>query len=87
MATAQHATGGLSWSELTVRERGVAALVVRGCPDKEIAARLRISYPTVRTHLQRIYAKLGVTNRIGLMRAARRDFLRRRRRSQGSPTL
>jgi DNA-binding CsgD family transcriptional regulator len=34
---------------LSKREREVVALALRGCTDKEVSARLRISYATVRT--------------------------------------
>ncbi|WP_321910825.1 MULTISPECIES: helix-turn-helix transcriptional regulator [unclassified Paraburkholderia] len=55
-------------SRLTRRERDVVALVVEGLLDKEIAERLGISYTTVRTHLDRSFQKLGVTNRSRLAR-------------------
>jgi DNA-binding CsgD family transcriptional regulator len=45
---------------LTVRELEIACLVASGCQCKEIARRLRISHHTVRVHLARIYAKLGL---------------------------
>lgn len=53
---------------LTRRERDVVALVVEGLLDKEIAERLGISYTTVRTHLDRSFQKLGVSNRSRLAR-------------------
>ncbi|WP_323183340.1 helix-turn-helix transcriptional regulator [Paraburkholderia sp. CNPSo 3076] len=55
-------------SRLTRRERDVVALVVEGLLDKEIAERLGISYTTVRTHLDRSFQKLGVSNRSRLAR-------------------
>jgi DNA-binding CsgD family transcriptional regulator len=48
---------------LTRREREVAALAARGCPSKEITARLHLSIRTVDNHLQNAYAKLGVSRR------------------------
>jgi DNA-binding CsgD family transcriptional regulator len=57
-----------AFSRLTRRERDVVALVVEGLLDKEIAERLGISYTTVRTHLDRSFQKLGVTNRSRLAR-------------------
>ncbi len=48
---------------LTDREMQVAALVGKGFTNKEIAKRLSISEPTVRKHLEHIYAKLGVHSR------------------------
>jgi DNA-binding CsgD family transcriptional regulator len=51
---------------LTDREKEVASLVARGCTDREIAAVLKISFSTVRTHLNRVLAKLACSNRAEL---------------------
>jgi DNA-binding CsgD family transcriptional regulator len=51
---------------MTSREREIAVLARAGLTSKEIAARLFLSPRTIDNHLQRIYAKLGVTNRSGL---------------------
>jgi DNA-binding CsgD family transcriptional regulator len=61
---------------LSPRQRQVAALVARGCSDKEIAERLAISYATVRTHVQRVYFKLGINGRVALTRILQRQVLR-----------
>ena len=50
--------------ELSPREREVLDLLARGMPDKEIAAGLNISMPTVRYHLKHIYEKLHVRSRV-----------------------
>jgi HD-GYP domain-containing protein (c-di-GMP phosphodiesterase class II) len=50
---------------LTPREVEVLCLVARGASNKEIAAKLVISEKTARNHVERIYAKIGVSNRIG----------------------
>jgi HD-GYP domain-containing protein (c-di-GMP phosphodiesterase class II) len=50
---------------LTPREVEVLGLVARGASNREIAARLVISEKTARNHVERIYAKVGVSNRIG----------------------
>ncbi|WP_249026257.1 HD domain-containing phosphohydrolase [Mycobacterium xenopi] len=50
---------------LTAREAEVLRLVARGASNKEIAAALVISEKTARNHVERIYAKIGVSNRIG----------------------
>jgi len=34
-----------------------------GCSDKEIARKIGISYPTVRTHIDRIFRDKGLRNR------------------------
>lgn len=51
--------------KLSPREVEVLGLVARGASNKEIAARLVISEKTARNHVERIYAKIGVSNRIG----------------------
>ncbi|MGW0969970.1 LuxR C-terminal-related transcriptional regulator [Streptomyces sp. NPDC002516] len=48
---------------LTHREREVALLAANGTPSKDIAGALHLSVRTVDNHLQRAYAKLGITNR------------------------
>lgn len=50
---------------ITPREVEVLCLVARGASNKEIAAKLVISEKTARNHVERIYAKIGVSNRIG----------------------
>jgi DNA-binding NarL/FixJ family response regulator len=50
---------------LTRREIEVLGLVARGASNKEIAAALVISEKTARNHVERTYAKIGVSNRIG----------------------
>ena len=48
---------------LTVREQEVATLAADGLSSREIADKLYLSHRTVENHLQRIYDKLGVSNR------------------------
>jgi DNA-binding CsgD family transcriptional regulator/GAF domain-containing protein len=53
---------------LTPREREVAALVVDGLVDREIAERLQLSRHTVSQYVKRVYRKLGVDSRVSLTR-------------------
>jgi DNA-binding CsgD family transcriptional regulator len=57
---------GMGGPRLTPRERDVVELTIQGLPDKVIAQRLGISFPTVRTHVTHIFEKLGVSNRVQL---------------------
>jgi HD-GYP domain-containing protein (c-di-GMP phosphodiesterase class II) len=50
---------------LTPREIEVLCLVARGASNKEIAKTLVISEKTARNHVERTYAKVGASNRIG----------------------
>lgn len=50
---------------LTAREREVLSMVARGLTNREIAAKLVLSEKTVRNHVERAYAKIGATNRVG----------------------
>ena len=52
--------------QLTEREAEVAALTAQGLTNAEIAERLAVSLPTVKTHLLRIFVKTGSANRTQL---------------------
>ncbi|PPK85453.1 regulatory LuxR family protein [Neolewinella xylanilytica] len=49
--------------ELSPKEREVATLIATGHSNKEVAAELYVSVSTVKTHVNSIYRKLGVTSR------------------------
>ena len=49
---------------LTEREKDVLLLLARGANNKDIAEKLVLSPVTVKSHLNRIYKKLNVRNRI-----------------------
>lgn len=53
---------------LSNKEDEIAALAGKGLRNKEIAGRLRISELTVKTHLNRIFRKLGIRTRSELIR-------------------
>ncbi|HEX8485986.1 helix-turn-helix transcriptional regulator [Sphingomonas sp.] len=55
--------GGEAALELSRREREVLELICEGLDDKGIAARLALSGNTVRNHVSRLYAKIGVNRR------------------------
>ncbi|MGI5227054.1 helix-turn-helix transcriptional regulator [Actinoallomurus sp. CA-142502] len=57
---------------LSRREYEVAALVAEGHTNQQIAEKLFISVRTVETHLSRIFTKLAVTSRVGVVNALAR---------------
>jgi DNA-binding CsgD family transcriptional regulator len=52
--------------KLSVRELEIARMIADDLSDKEIAYRLGVEVSTVRTHLKRIFDKLGVRRRSGV---------------------
>lgn len=66
------ASGG-SIDELSKREKEIIHLVSLGCRNKEIASRLYISEPTIKTHLYRIFQKLNIQNRHQLIAFAMKN--------------
>jgi predicted ATPase/class 3 adenylate cyclase/DNA-binding CsgD family transcriptional regulator len=62
------------WASLTRTEAQVVALVADGLTNPQIAERLLMGRATVKTHLEHIFSKLGVTSRAELAaQAARRE--------------
>lgn len=58
-----------SWQQhgLSSRESEICEALIRGLNDKQIAHDLNISFWTVRSHITKIFTKLGVLNRRELM--------------------
>jgi len=57
------APAGLDTTSLTEREKEILTYLSKGFANKELADKLAISVPTVRTHLRHIYEKLHVRSR------------------------
>jgi two-component system, NarL family, nitrate/nitrite response regulator NarL len=60
---------------LTAREREVLTLMAEGASGPQIADRLIIALPTVKTHQARLYEKLGVSDRAAAVAEAMRRGL------------
>ncbi|MCF3106249.1 response regulator transcription factor [Streptomyces roseoverticillatus] len=66
---------GAARPSLTDRERDILGQLARGLGNREIARALFISEATVKTHLGRIYDKLGVDTRAGAVAVAKEQRL------------
>jgi DNA-binding NarL/FixJ family response regulator len=64
------APGGLEEGDLTPRESDVLRLIAAGKSNREIARALFVSEATVKTHVNRIFAKTGSRDRSQAMRYA-----------------
>ena len=62
-AIAQRLAERMGTEELTPREFDVLEQIVRGLSNKDIATELEISEATVKTHINNLLSKLGVTER------------------------
>jgi len=75
-AAAGDRTPATTTGDLTARERDVLELVAHGMTNQAIGRRLGISAKTVNTHLEHVYAKLGVSTRVAaVVHATRRGWL------------
>lgn len=52
---------------LSPQQAKIVELILRGAGDKQIAAALGLSKHTVRTYLNRIFSRLGVSDRLELV--------------------
>jgi DNA-binding CsgD family transcriptional regulator len=52
---------------ITNREKEILLLLAQGLANKDIGAKLYITESTVKTHVQNIYKKVGVSNRVQLL--------------------
>ncbi|MDO9534328.1 MAG: LuxR C-terminal-related transcriptional regulator [Bacillota bacterium] len=69
ISTKKQIPGEVTVSEdtpLTKRERDILELLMKGMKNKEIADALFLSVHTVKTHMQNIFKKMDVTNRMSL---------------------
>ena len=78
-----YATGGDLFTQLTPREASIARQVGMGFSNKVIAADNEISERTVKAHLNAIYRKTGLRNRVQLALEIAQTVENRRKRTAG----
>ena len=92
VATEARVFSGGEWLQLKAdlalsrRQGEVVEQLFLGHSDKQIAHALRMSVPTVRTHLCRLFSRFGVEDRCGLVVEVFARF-QRRRQSWDCPRL
>jgi len=73
----RHLAASLAWPgrtrQLSGRDSELLVLLREGCTNREIADRLYLSENTVKTHLRRLFTKLGVSNRTQAAMVATED--------------
>ncbi|MEQ1949073.1 MAG: response regulator transcription factor [Bryobacteraceae bacterium] len=57
-------------AQYSERDKQILRLILEGCPNKEIAAKLKVSESAVKASLQGLFAKTGVRTRGQLVRVA-----------------
>ncbi len=55
--------------KLSPQQERIVELILRNCRDKQIAAEMKLKVPTVRTHLARMFQRIGVEDRMELVLA------------------
>jgi len=75
----RHAPAKVGWDALTPTEASVAELVAEGLTNRQVATELLMGTETVKTHLSRVFGKIGVANRKELILAASRRAAERHR--------
>lgn len=85
LATEAPVFSGVEWLQITSdlslssRQAAVVQQLFLGHSDKQIAKELRISVPTVRTHLNRLFLRFGVQDRCELVLHVFAYFMERHR--------
>ncbi len=64
---------------LSPQQTRIVELILLNRCDKEIAAEMGLKVPTVRTYLERVYHRLGVTDRLALVLKLLAECLEERR--------
>ena len=67
-----------SWLSLTDTERAVAHLAAQGLSGRAVADHMGLPQPIVRSHLRRVFRKLGVRSRVELARVIEQGAARAR---------
>lgn len=65
-ATEEDLVGTRVRDRLTPKEMKIVALIVQGCKNREIAARLKTTEQVIKNYLRSIYDKTGVSDRLEL---------------------
>jgi DNA-binding NarL/FixJ family response regulator len=85
----RHRDGALGWPgrgrNLSARDSELLVLLRQGYTNREIAERLYLSENTVKTHLRRLFHKLGVSNRTQAAMVATEDDEFRPRPAASTP--
>lgn len=68
-------TGDMTSIGITQRQREILPFLERGLTNREIAAILNLSEPTVKTHVMKLFRRLGVNSRFMCVEKARREGL------------